>query len=814
MPKQGKKQEVYTHNQVYEETLQYFKGDELATHVWINKYCLKDSDGNYYELTPDDMHRRLAAEFARIELKYANARGEDEIYDALKGFKRLVPQGSPMFGIGNNKQIVSLSNCFVIGNKHDSYGGIFSMDEQIAQLQKRRAGVGVDISHLRPVGAKGNNAALSSTGAASFAERFSNTTREVAQGGRRGALMITMDIDHPDAEAFIDSKMESGKVTGANISLKVTDEFMQKKDNPLLDKIVHNAWKSAEPGVLFWDRVIEESIPDKYGELFETVSTNPCGEIPLCAYDSCRLFAINLTGYVRHPYTKNAHFDFDLFEKDVYLAQRLMDDIVDLELEKIDDILRKIDSDPEPDEVKWVEMSMWKKIKKTCTLGRRTGLGITGMGDMLASLNFKYGTKKASEVASNIIERMKVQAYKSSVRMALERGPFPMWSKEVEADNPFLNRLPDWLLEEMHKNGRRNIALLTIAPTGSVSVLTQTTSGIECMFMPYYTRRRKINPSDKDVRVDFVDEVGDSWMEYRVFEHGFKRWLEASGFDVEKVQNLPEDELCSVFEASPYYGATSNNVDWVEKVRMQGRVQKHIDHSISVTVNLPNDIPESTVKDVYLEAWKAGCKGCTVYRDGSRSGVLVTDKKESHKYTNAAKRPKKLPCDIVRFQNNKEKWVAVVGILDGKPYEIFTGKLENGLQEVPSPVDTGWIVKEREETGESRYDLVYTGADGDQRIVKRLNQKFDPIYWDYAKMVSAIMRHGMPPLHLHRLVIGLSLDGEEITTWKKGVSRVIKRYIPDGEKETKVACNECGSNNLEYVEGCLTCKNCGNSKCG
>jgi len=841
----------YTRDEVYEKTLEYFNGDTLAAEVWINKYCLKDSQSNLYELTPDDMHWRLANELGRIEAKYPNGLTSQEIYDKIKRFEKIVPQGSPMSGIGNDFQIVSISNCFVIGNEKDSdsYGGIFKLDQEIAQLQKRRAGVGTDLSYIRPKGSPVKNSALTSTGVVPFMDRHSNTTREVAQDGRRGALMESIAIKHPDSENFIDAKMNQGKVTGANISVRIDDEFMNAATqgttyttqypveaiNPsytkeinapkLWKKIVHNAWKLAEPGILFWDTIIRESIPDCYADLgFKTISTNPCGEITLCANDSCRLLAMNLYGYVINPFTEDAYFDWDSFKEDAIIAERLMDDIVDLELEKIDKIIEKIKNDPEEDHIKQTELNLWINIKDKATRGRRTGLGITAEGDMIAALGLKYGTDEANDFSEEVHKVLKLEAYRSSVTMAEERGAFPMWDGDREVDNPFIQRIADEdpaLYELMMKVGRRNLALLTIAPTGSVSIMTQTSSGIECVFMPFYTRRRKINPQENNVRIDFTDEVGDHWMEYPVFHHKFEVWLEVNGYDVHEIKNTwTPDQINEVVKKSPYYGATSNDVDWVKKVEMQGKIQKHIDHSISVTVNLPNEVTEEKVSQVYEMGWRTGCKGITVYRDGSRSGVLITEsskkekeKKEFFADNHAPKRPKRLKAEIIRFQNNLEKWIGVVGLLDGRPYEIFTGKLENGLSKLPNTILDAEVVKKKFKDGTKRYDLEYTDTDGQKQVAEGLSHAFDAEYWNYAKMISSVLRHGMPMTYVLELIQTLNLDDAHLNTWKNGVARVVKKYIKDGEKG-KGNCPECGGENLEYMEGCLTCKSCGNSKCG
>jgi ribonucleoside-diphosphate reductase alpha chain len=836
---------TYTYDEAFNASLDYFQGDELAARVWVNKYALKDSDGNIYELNPDEMHWRLAREIARIEEKYPNPMTVTKLYDLLKNFKYIVPQGGPMSGIGNDYQIASLSNCFVIGDDgpSDSYGGIMKVDQEQVQLMKRRGGVGHDLSHIRPKGSPVKNSALTSTGVVPFMERFSNSTREVAQDGRRGALMLSVSIKHPDSESFIDAKMEQGKVTGANVSVKIDDEFMQSvvdgktytqhypvgsKDpkytneidaGNLWSKIVHNAWKSAEPGILFWDTIIKESVPDCYADLgYRTVSTNPCGEIPLCPYDSCRLIALNLYSYVENPFTPKAKFNFDLFREHVGYAQRIMDDIIDLELEKIDGILAKIKSDPESAVVKRVERELWENIRKKAEDGRRTGVGITAEGDMLAALNLQYGSDVAVDFSIEVHKNLALAAYNSSVDMAKDRGAFPIFDASKEANNPFINRLFEAdpkLAEKMKKHGRRNIAALTIAPTGTTSLMTQTTSGIEPVFLPVYKRRRKVNPNDPETRVDFVDEVGDSWEEYTVFHHKFVTWMEANGYETSK--NYSQEELDELVAKSPYYKATSNDVDWLNKVRMQGGVQKWVDHSISVTINLPNDVSEELVGKLYIEAWRSGCKGVTVYRDGSRAGVLVAnDKKKEDKETGfPKKRPHELDADVVRFQNNKEKWIAFVGLIDGKPYEIFTGLSddEDGIL-LPKSVLSGKIIKNREEDGTSRYDFQFTNKRGYKTTIEGLSHKFDKEFWNYAKLISGVLRHQMPIEGIIDLVAGLQLDSESINTWKNGVERALKKYIPNGTKAKKGKCENCGSDELIYQEGCLICKSCGSSKCG
>lgn len=844
--------EKITNNYAYEETLKYFKGDDLAARVWVTKYALKDSDGNIYEKTPDDMHHRIASEIARVEQKYPNPLSENEIFDLIKNFKYIIPQGSPMTGIGNNFQIASLSNCFVIGNgtDSDSYGSIMKIDEEQVQLMKRRGGVGHDLSYIRPKGSAVKNSALTSTGLAPFMERYSNSTREVAQDGRRGALMLSVSINHPDAEDFINAKLEQGKVTGANISVRIDDEFMKavKSDSEyvqkypvfskntkftkiiyaeeLWKKIVYNAWKSAEPGILFWDTIIKESLPDCYSDLgFETISTNPCGEIPLCPYDSCRLIAINLYSYVENPFTKKAKFNFELFRKHAAYAQRMMDDIIDLEMEKIDAILAKIEKDPENEEIKHTEKHLWEKIRKKTLQGRRTGVGITAEGDMLAALNLTYGSKEANEFSVEVHKNLALSAYRSSVEMAKERGAFEVYDAEREKNNPFVLRIKEAdedLYQEMVKYGRRNIALLTIAPTGSTSLMSQTTSGIEPVFLPVYKRRRKVNPNDKDVKVDFVDEVGDSWEEYIVFHHHFKTWMEANGFDTSR--DYSNEEIQELIAKSPYYKATSNDIDWLSKVEMQGAIQKWVDHSISVTINIPNEATVELVNELYIKAWEVGCKGVTVYRDGSRSGVLVAadDKKEEetedvHHNLEAfpTKRPQILEADVVRFQNNKEKWIAFVGLIDERPYEIFTGLAddEEGIM-LPRWVNEGLIIKNRDENGVSRYDFQFKNLRGYKTTIEGLSHKFNPEFWNYAKLISGTLRHGMPIENVVELINRLELDSESINTWKAGVARALKRYIADGTEADGQKCSNCGSDQVVYQEGCLICKNCGSSKCG
>ncbi|HOV35425.1 adenosylcobalamin-dependent ribonucleoside-diphosphate reductase [Seramator thermalis] len=843
---------TYTFDEAYNKSLEYFKGDELAAKVWVSKYALKDSDGNIYEQSPEDMHWRLAREIARIEKKYKNPLSEKELFDLFDRFRYIIPQGSPMTGIGNDYQIASLSNCFVIGldGNADSYGAIIRIDEEQVQLMKRRGGVGHDLSHIRPKGSPVKNSALTSTGLVPFMERYSNSTREVAQDGRRGALMLTVSIKHPDSEDFIDAKLEQGKVTGANISVKIDDEFMRAaaegleyeqkypidSDKPmysktidakrLWDKIVHNAWRSAEPGVLFWDTILRESVPDCYADLgFKTVSTNPCGEIPLCPYDSCRLLAINLYSYVVNPFKKDAYFDFELFSKHVQLAQRIMDDIIDLESEKIDLILQKIDGDPESEEIKGTERHLWEKIRKKTLQGRRTGVGITAEGDMFAALGLRYGTESATDFSENVHKTIALNAYKSSVIMAKERGAFEIYDTEREKNNPFVLRLKEAdpkLYDDMAKYGRRNIACLTVAPTGTTSLMSQTTSGIEPVFLPVYKRRRKVNPSDVDSHIDFVDENGDSWEEYVVFHHKFVTWMEANGYPTTKIYST--EELDELVAKSPYYKATSNDVDWLQKVRMQGRIQKWVDHSISVTINLPSDVSEELVGELYMEAWKSGCKGCTVYRDGSRAGVLISnDEKDDKKKDDdcyelpqiVTSRPTELEADVIKFQNNKEKWIAFIGLLNGRPYEIFTGinDEDDGIM-IPKNVTSGKIIKAYDRDGRKHYDFQFQNRRGYKVTIEGLDSKFNPEYWNYAKLISGVLRYGMPIDQVIKLVSGLDLDSETINTWKNGVERALKKYLPNETEAKGQKCPVCGHETLVYQEGCLKCRNCGASKCG
>ena len=838
----------YSYQEAFEDAKSYFKGDELAANVWINKYALKDSQGLIYESNPDQMHHRLAGELARIESKYPNSMSETEIYDVLKGFKHIVPQGGPMTGIGNNLQISSLSNCFVIGSagKADSYGGVMKIDEEQVQLMKRRGGVGHDLTHIRPKGSPVMNSALSSTGVVPFMERYSNSTREVAQDGRRGALMLTISIKHPDAEEFIDAKLDGTKVTGANISIKMDNEFMQAvkddkeyvqqfpvdSENPdytkkinaksLWNKIIHNAWKSAEPGILFWDKIASESIPDHYADYgFTTISTNPCGEIPLCPYDSCRLLAINLFGYVDNAFTKKAKFNFEKFKVHAGIGQRIMDDIVDLEIEKIDRIIEKIESDPEADEVKSTELNLWLKIREKSIQGRRTGVGITAEGDMLAALGIQYGSKKGIEFSTKVHKTLAIEAYRSSIHMARDRGAFPIYETQREKDNPFINRIKDAdpdLYKEMEKYGRRNISMLTIAPTGTTSIMTQTTSGIEPVFMVSYKRRRKVNPNDQSSRIDFIDETGDSWEEYNVFHHNFLKWLELNNYDLDEITKMTDDELKKIIAKSPYNKSTANNVDWLSKVNMQGEVQKWVDHSISVTVNVPNDVKEEMVSDIYLSGWESGCKGITVYRDGSRSGVLVSkDKKDKDENGfnahNAPKRPKKLGAEVVRFYNDKEKWIAIVGMLEDRPYEIFTGRAEDSFS-ILGKVDSGWVIKNRNGDGKARYDFQYEDKEGYKITIEGLSRTFNKEYHNYARLISGVLRHGMPLVYAVDMVSNLHLDEATLNTWKNGVVRTLKRYVPNGTVPVENECKECGQEALVYEEGCVNCKSCGHSKCG
>ena len=838
---------TYTYDEAFHSSLEYFKGDELAARVWVNKYALKDSFGNIYEQNPEDMHLRLAKEIARIENKYPNPLSVEELMEVFRDFRYIVPQGGPMSGIGNDFQIGSLSNCFVIGmdGDADSYGGVMKIDEEQVQLMKRRGGVGHDLSHMRPKGSPVKNSALTSTGLVPFMERYSNSTREVAQDGRRGALMLSVSIKHPDSESFIDAKMTEGKVTGANVSVRITDDFMQAaidgkpyvqqfpvdSDHPLVTKevdaqaiwkkIVHNAWKSAEPGVLFWDTIIRESIPDCYADLgFRTISTNPCGEIPLCPYDSCRLLAINLYSYVVDPFTPNARFDFDLFRRHIILAQRIMDDIIDLEMEKIDKILEKIHSDPESDEIKHTEIHLWEKIRHKTLQGRRTGVGTTAEGDMIAAMGLRYGTEKATAFSETVHRALALAAYRSSVEMAKERGAFEVFDAEREKNNPFINRLREAdpeLYVDMVKSGRRNIACLTIAPTGTTSLMTQTTSGIEPVFMPVYRRRRKVNPNDADVHIDYVDESGDAFEEYLVYHHKFITWMETHGYEVRT--NYTQEDIDRIVAKSPYYKATANDIDWIQKVRMQGRVQKWVDHSISVTINLPADVTEELVGKLYVEAWRSGCKGCTVYREGSRSGVLIAASKDAPKAAPVQplvlKRPIELDADVVRFQNNREKWIAFVGLKDGKPYEIFTGLAddEDGIL-IPKNITSGKIIKAVDENGNKHYDFQFRNKRGYKTTIEGLSEKFNPEYWNYAKLISGVLRYGMPIDQVLKLISSLELDSHTINTWKNGVERALKKYMPNGTVASGQTCPKCGQETLIYQEGCLICTSCGTSKCG
>ncbi|MBR6496444.1 MAG: adenosylcobalamin-dependent ribonucleoside-diphosphate reductase [Rikenellaceae bacterium] len=835
----------YSYKDAVSQATEYFAGDELAATVWVSKYALKDSFGKIYEASPEQMHRRIAAEIERIENTYPNPMSKEEVYDLLKDFKYIIPQGGPMTGIGNNLQIASLSNCFVIGHQNpaDSYGGIIRIDEEQVQLMKRRGGVGHDLSHIRPTGSPVLNSALTSTGIVPFMERYSNSTREVAQDGRRGALMLSLSIKHPDAENFINAKVDTGKITGANISVKIDDEFMKAvKSNEkyvqqfpidsqtpthrkeidataLWKKIIHNAWKSAEPGILFWDTIARESVPDCYADLgFKTVSTNPCGEIPLCPYDSCRLLAMNLYSYVDDPFTTNASFNFEKFKKHIHKAMRMMDDIIDLELEKIEAIIKKITTDPEDEDIRRVEHDLWLKIKEKALMGRRTGLGITAEGDMLAALGLRYGTDEAIDFSVKVQQTLAVEAYRASVVMAGERGAFKIFDAKREENNPMICRIKEVdpeLYELMLKNGRRNIAMLTIAPTGTTSLMSQTTSGIEPVFLPVYKRRRKVNPNDKDVKISFVDEVGDSWEEYNVYHHKFLTWAGINGYTVEQINQMNNDQIDELVKKSPYYKATSADIDWVNKVKMQGAIQKWVDHSISVTVNLPNNVTEELVSEVYITAWESGCKGVTVYRDGSRDGVLVSNKKkEKQPAERPLHRPKELTADIVRFKNGNEDWIAFVGMSNGQPYEIFTGKIEEDAMFIPRKINKGVILKVREEDGTKRYDFQYKDKYGYTNTIGGISRLFDSEFWNYAKLISGVLRNGMPIVDVVHLVESLRLDSETINTWKNGVARALHRYIPDGTKPKAPKCPECGQDTLLYQEGCLVCTSCGHSKCG
>ena len=839
---------TFTYEEAFAASLEYFRGDELAARVWVNKYAMKDSFGNIYERSPEDMHWRLAREIARIEQKYANPMSAEEVFALLDHFRYIIPAGSPMTGIGNNHQIASLSNCFVIGidGDADSYGAIMRIDEEQVQLMKRRGGVGHDLSHIRPTGSPVLNSALTSTGIVPFMERYSNSTREVAQDGRRGALMLSLSIKHPDAERFIDAKVDTGKVTGANVSIKIDDDFMRaaiagksyhqqfpiNSSEPLYqqdidarklwEKIIHNAWKSAEPGVLFWDTIIRESVPDCYAdEGFVTVSTNPCGEIPLCPYDSCRLLALNLLSYVDDPFTEKARFNFERFKAHVAKAMRMMDDIIDLELEKVELIIAKIEADPEDEDIRSVELNLWKKIRTMASKGRRTGLGITAEGDMLAALGLRYGSDEAIDFAVEVQKTLALEAYRASVTMAGERGAFPIYNADKECNNPMIGRIREAdpeLYAEMVKKGRRNIAMLTIAPTGTTSLMSQTTSGIEPVFRTVYKRRRKINPSDVDTHVDYVDETGEKFQEYNVYHHNFVKWLEANGYDTSKLETISDAELERWVAASPYHGATANDIDWVAKVKMQGAIQKWVDHSISVTVNLPNNVSEELVAQVYRTAWECGCKGVTVYRDGCRDGVLLDKKSkkasrcEEHP-GQVQKRPKSIPADIVRFKNGAEDWIAFVGLQEGRPYEIFTGKIEEDAMYIPRKITKGYIIKVREADGTKRYDFQYTDRYGYTNTIGGISRLFNEEFWNYAKLISGVLRHGMPIEKTVSLIESLHLDSESINTWKTGVCRALKQYIVDGTK-SKGKCPSCGQENMAYQNGCLTCMSCGYSKCG
>ncbi|WP_417602600.1 adenosylcobalamin-dependent ribonucleoside-diphosphate reductase [Owenweeksia hongkongensis] len=840
----------YTYEEALEAASKYFDGDELAAGVWLNKYALKDSYGNIYERTPEDMHHRMAAEIARVEKKYPNPMSEEEVFEVLNRFKYIVPQGGPMTGIGNEFQVASLSNCFVIGNdgKSDSYGGVMKIDEEQVQLMKRRGGVGHDLSHIRPKGSPVKNSALTATGVVPFMERYSNSTREVAQDGRRGALMLSISIDHPDSEAFIDAKLDGTKVTGANVSVRITDAFMKAVVNgenytqafpigskdPLItkevdarsiwNKIIHNAWASAEPGILFWDTIIRESVPDSYKDLgFETVSTNPCGEIPLCPYDSCRLLAINLLSYVENPFSEGASFNFEKFKEHAKIAQRIADDIIDLELEKIDAIMAKIKADPESEEVKRTEFSLWEKIKEKCIQGRRTGIGITAEGDMLAALGLRYGSEESLDFTEEVHKTLAVEVYRGSMELAKDRGAFEIFDWDLEKENPFLARLGETdseLLKNISEHGRRNIALLTIAPTGTTSLMTQTTSGIEPVFMVSYKRRKKINPNDKNTRTDFVDDLGDHWQEFFVFHHQFANWLKLNGYDLAEVEQMEEDALNEIITKSPYAGSTARDVDWVNKVHLQGRVQKWVDHSISVTVNVPEDTTEEKVNEIYRTGWESGCKGITIYRDGSRSGVLVENKKKEEKeegaYISEQKapaRPQILEADVVRFNNNEERWLAVIGLLNDRPYEIFTGRAEDSFH-LPYWCKTGYVMKSKDAEDNTRYDFQYKDKDDFRITIEGLSRSFNPEFWNYAKLISGVLRHGMPLLDVVHMVENLHLSDESLNTWKNGVVRALKKYIPNGTKAVESTCGECGEDAVIYQEGCLICKSCGNSKCG
>ncbi|WP_431136467.1 adenosylcobalamin-dependent ribonucleoside-diphosphate reductase [Psychroserpens mesophilus] len=842
------KRKTYTYNDVFKHALPYFNNDELAATTWINKYCLKDNQGNYLEKTPDEMHLRMAKEFARVEKKYAvsqaaldnlsaygkqrNPLDETKIYQLFKDFKYVIPQGSVMFGLGNDQVIASLSNCIVVPSVLDSYGGVCYTDEQLAQLFKRRCGVGVDLSELRPKDAQVSNAAGSTTGAVSFMNRFSNTTREVAQNGRRGALMLTMDVKHPDIEDFITIKQDLTKVTGANISIRLSDEFMQAVVNDtkftlqwpiesktptytkeinakdLWQKIITCAHNTAEPGLIFWDRQHHYSTSSIYPE-FKNSSTNPCSEIAMQGGDSCRLIAVNLFSFVEAPFTKKAKFNFKKFYEVVYESQRLMDDLVDLELEAVEKILDKINTDPEPDTIKRTEKETWELLKETGRKGRRTGLGFTALADAIAGLGIKFDTDDALSVVDDIMKTKMTAEFDSSIDMAITRGQFEVFNRNIEDTSEFVQMMAKEFpetYERMMEFGRRNISISTVAPTGSLSMLAQVSSGIEPVFLLSYIRRRKVNTNDENSKVDFVDDLGDGFEEFTVYHKKYETWMNTTG-------------KTEVFK-SPYAGATAPEIDWKKRVEMQALVQKYTTHSISSTINLASDVTVDLVGDIYIDSWQKGLKGITVYRDGSRSGILVsTDDDSKEKNTKVtetliAKRPDVVEAEIVRFHNESEKWLAVIGLVDGRPYEIFTGKMKDAFN-LPQWVEKGWVIKNRNEDDTSRYDFQYIDNEGYKITIEGLSRSFNKEFWNYAKLISGVLRHGMPIPYVVDLIQNLNLYDDHINTWKNGVARALKRFVPEGAEAVDKKCPSCNDpEGLIFEEGCLKCKSCGHSKCG
>ena len=843
---------TFTYEDVLKASIEYFNGDELAATTWMNKYAMTDNDGEFVESSPDDMHNRMAKEFARIEndytlrydlnggtkflSEYGQQRGpltEEKIYNLFKRFGYIIPQGSVMSSLGNHYKLASLSNCIVVPEMHDSYGGVFYTDQQLAQLFKRRCGVGVDISNLRPSGSKVSNAAGSTSGAVSFMNRFSNTTREVAQNGRRGALMLSMDIAHPDVEDFITIKQDLQKVTGANISIRLSDEFMKAVENnkqythrwpidsvnpkftktikakELWDTIIKCAHNTAEPGLIFWDRQHWYSTSSVYPG-YKNTSTNPCSEIAMQGGDSCRLIAINLFKFVENPFTKEAKFNMDNFYRATYEGQRLMDDLVDLETEAISRILKKVEEDDEPENIKGVEKETWELLLKTGKEGRRTGLGFTALADMVAALGMAIDSDTAISKVEEIMKEKCRAEFDSSIDMSLERGSFVGFDAKIEKTSEFVQMLEKELPEvynRMMEHGRRNISISTVAPTGTLSMLAQTSSGIEPVFMTHYKRRRKLNEQDREAKVDFIDDLGDKWQEFTVYHHNLKTWMDITG----------ETDITK----SPYAGSTAPEIDWNKRIEMQAVVQKYVTHSISSTINLPNDVSLEKVSAIYMDSWKQGLKGITVYRDGSRSGVLVAvdDKKDSvlenteFKETRAPLRPKKLDAKVVRFQNNKEKWIAVVGLMNGRPYEIFTGKTEDVFV-VPQAVEYGWVIKTKKEDGRTQYDFQYEDREGYKITMGGLSRSFDKEFWNYAKLISGVLRHGMPLHYVVDLIGKMNLYDDNINTWKSGVVRALKTFIPNGTKVSDNICGECGDEGLVYEEGCLKCMSCGYSKCG